>query len=278
MNRRTEDAGIQSTLHRFMRPQLRWEDGIEPPARIDRAAVIAQYSANAVATRSLTELIREFEKAGYYVILSSACVDPQPFEWPHGRPENLAVLRKPNIGYDFGSWAVAIAELPQLLDATHLITVNDSMVGPFWTLEPILDHFDSTTADLWGLTQSWQVKAHLQSFFIGYRQSAIQTPIFREFWSTVRVERSKQHVIDRYELGLSEMFRGEGFVMDAFIPGSLATPRGENPVIEGWRALPDLGVPFIKRELITRPEVGPKAETIPDVMKREYGIAIEEWL
>ena len=117
-----------------------------------------------------------------------------------------------------------------------------------------------------------------RSFFIGYRQSAIQTPIFREFWSTVRVERSKQHVIDRYELGLSEMFRGEGFVMDAFIPGSLATPRGENPVIEGWRALPDLGVPFIKRELITRPEVGPKAETIPDVMKREYGIAIEEWL
>lgn len=273
---------VSGSLHRFLEDQLSWEGGVRMPAGEKKVAVLAQFSESAQMSRSVTELIRELNRNGYYVVMSSACIDPAPLRWRGEAPERVAVLRKPNVGYDFGSWAVAFAAEPRILDAEHLIVINDSMLGPFWSLEHVIQHFEGSDGDVWGLTQTHQVIPHLQSYFLGFHRSVIESPVFADLWSQVRVEPTKTDVIFRYELGFARSLYVEGFVSRAFAGGQVLARFGENPSVLGWRRLLELGVPLIKREIVT--SRGNNAEQfmhndrIPKILEREYGIDIADWL
>lgn len=273
---------VRSALHRFLRDELRWEGGVRMPAGRRKVAVLAQFSTSAKLSRSVTELVRELNRNGYYVVMSSACTDPAPIQWHGEAPGEVAVLRKPNVGYDFGSWAVAFAEEPRLLDAEHLLVINDSMLGPFWSLAPVIEHFEACEQDIWGLTQTHQVIPHLQSYFLGFHRSVIENPVFADLWSQVRVEPTKTDVIFRYELGFARAFYVEGFTSRAFAGGQVLARFGENPSVLGWHRLLELGVPLIKREIVT--SRGNNAEQfihndrIPKQLERDFGIRIAEWL
>lgn len=273
---------VTSSLHRFVEDRLSWQDGVRMPAGQRKVAVLAQFSASSQLSRSVTELVRELNRHGYYVVMSSACVDPAPLRWHGDPPESVAILRKPNVGYDFGSWAVAFAEEPRLLDAERLLVVNDSMLGPFWGLDEVIDHFERTDGDIWGLTQTHQVIPHLQSYFLGFNRSVIESPVFADLWSQVRVEPTKTDVIFRYELGFARTFYVEGFVARSFAGGQVLARFGENPAVLGWRRLLELGVPLIKREIITARgnsnETFVHNDRIPKILEHDFGIDIAEWL
>ena len=91
---------VRSSLHRFLRDRLSWQDGVRMPGGRRKVAVLAQFSTTSQLTRSVTELVRELNRHGYYVVLSSACIDPAPLRWHGEAPTDVAILRKPNVGYD----------------------------------------------------------------------------------------------------------------------------------------------------------------------------------
>ncbi len=244
-----------------------------------RMAVVAHFSQDAQVTRSFDRLLTELRAAQYAVIVSSSCPAPTPLVWPSGSPpEGVTILRKPNLGYDFGSWAVAIARFPQLADAEHVLVVNDSMVGPFSSLAPAISAFESSPADVWALSSNYQFGFHLQSFFLGFHREAFTSQVMRRFWADVRVEPTKDEVIRRYELGLSRLLRSEGFILDAEFDASMVVAADYNPVILGWRRLLELGYPFVKRELLTNPSVAPGARALPAVIRDMFGEDVREWL
>ncbi len=65
--------------------------------------------------------------AGYLVVVVSTAEVPEPLDWSSDRPERLTVLRRPNLGYDFGSWATAIDRYPQVVEADRVLLLNDSL-------------------------------------------------------------------------------------------------------------------------------------------------------
>lgn len=269
---------MRSRYFEQMRPHLRWEGQARVPAGVQRVAVVAQFSERARVTRSLDRLVRELVAHDYFVLLVSACPDPEPFVWPAGVPESVAVLRKPNIGYDFGSWAVGFLACPQIFEAERVLQVNDSLVGPFWSLDEVLADFEETYGEWWGMVRSYQGRPHLQSYFLGFTPEVLRSRTFRDYWAMVRPQPTKQLVIDRYEYGLSARLYNEGFVGAAFIEAPRIVSPGRNPMIDGWREALRIGVPFIKRELVARPEVLPLGERIPDQLSAEFGIDIDEWM
>ena len=273
----SREPRITSTLHRHLAPDLRWETA-RMPFGVEKAALVAQFSATPKLSKSVTELVRELNRNGYFVVLSSACPDPAPLEWHGEAPSDVAVLRKPNIGYDFGSWAVALAEEPKLLGVDKLLIVNDSMLGPFWSLESVIRGFESSMGEAWGLTRTHQFEPHVQSFFMGFHRPVVASPVFHDFWSQVRVEADKGAVIRRYEMGLARALHVEGFVTAAHIDGAVAAGFGENPSLLGWRKLLELDVPLIKRELIVHPQFFVHGDRIPGILEREFQIDITEWL
>jgi lipopolysaccharide biosynthesis protein len=253
---------------------------VSPSAALaGRVAVIAHWSGRAQVSRSVCTLVREFQSFGYVVVVSSACETPDDLVWDTSVcTDELVVIRKRNVGYDFGSWSVALRLIPEIAQSGRVIIANDSMTGPFVTLRPLLERFESTSADVWGLTDSQQFEPHLQSYLLGFRGGVLADRTLRAFWDGVRDLPDKQEVIFKYEIGLSRLLREEGYVQVPAFSQELFVQPGQNPVIVGWKRLLERGFPFLKREILRDPTVAPDGETAPTVVSRLLGIDVAEWV
>ena len=261
-------------------PALEHESGPPFELHAKNVAVVAHWSEGTRLTRSVQTLLSELTSSGFRCVLVSSSSAPGPlaFDSPD-LAGAVTVLRRPNVGYDFGSWAAFLHAFPEVRQAPRVLLANDSLVGPFASLAGILADFDRCPADIWGLVGTTQDAPHLQSHFVGYRDGVLASPVLSDFWEDVRIEPTKRRLIQRYEIGMSQMARREGFVTVAHFPWHWVTTRGQNPTSLGWRRLIDVGFPFVKRELVLRPppEV-PDAHQIEQVVRERWGQDVYEWV
>src|SRR5262249_24948005 len=82
--------------------------------------------------------------------------------------------------------------------------------GPIVPLSGLLDQLDFTAADVWGASDSWQHRYHLQTYFIAFGPMAIKHPAFAEFWRNVRNVRSKGAAVHHYEIKLTHRLQASG--------------------------------------------------------------------
>jgi hypothetical protein len=202
----------------------------------------------------------------------------------------VVILRR-NLGYDFGAWRDALVQcaLPRP-ETTQIILLNDSVYGPFRPLAEVLRRIDASPFPICGLTDSWQRRYHLQSYFVAFREDAFRHRAWQAFWQQVLPSRSKHHVVVTYEIGLTQaMLRAnigcdvlwpyEGLVEQVLrelderdetalpnaprssgailrdtasyrIASAAASQLPMNPTADLWSVLLDQGFPFIKRELV----------------------------
>ena len=259
---------------------VRWESPADESdlVRADRVAVVAHWDPAARVGRSPRMLTQALIQAGYLTILVSTAEGDVPLDWVDGRPPGVTVLRRPNVGYDFGSWATALDRLPAIRRAPWVLLVNDSLVGPFAPIDHLLDRFHRSRADVWGMTDTEQLGHHLQSYCLGFRKGCLERPELRAFWRGIRVEASRDDVIHRYELGLSRVLRHAKLSTEAAIEGWRAVDGDDNPTLIGWRRLLDLGFPFVKRQILLDPGVCADGHLVRDELRRRFGIDVDEWL
>jgi hypothetical protein len=226
-------------------------------------------------------------EAGLSVVFvtNSGCLDPEAADWLYPRCTWVVIRR--NTGFDFAAWrdGLAIAGLPAAAETELLIIANDSVYGPLSPLGPLLARMDFGVADVWGLTDSWQLRFHLQSYLVAFGPRALNHPVFARFWKRVRDFRSKEAVVHAYEIGLTQVLLDAGLTCEVLWPyvdtltqlhGAQqeavdTSPLGEvrqqaerrvlaaaarrvplNPTAELWRPLLVSGFPFLKRELLRK--------------------------
>lgn len=243
----------------------------------DRVALIASYGKSSRVSRSLAALCDALDALGYRVAVIRAGKGTEPLIWPASASRPV-VVRRPNRGYDFGSWSAAMELFPGVVSCSYVLLANDSLVGPFGSLEPVVQDFEETFTPAWGLTSTEQFIPHLQSYFLGFRDGVLADPNVRRFWRSVRHEDDKTRIIQTYELGMSRMLYGEAIAYTAFLPSELLVAPGQNPTIEGWRQMLERGVPMVKRELVRKPTIVRDGKQIPDEIRRRYGVDLAEWL
>lgn len=241
---------------------------------------MAHWSSSHVLSRSVQRFLQELRQYGYFCALVST--SPSPHRLSADDPDllrHVSVFRRPNLGYDFGSWSSYLHHHPYVRSAPRVLLVNDSLVGPFSSMQEILDGFGECPTDIWGLVGTTQGRPHLQSHVMGYKDGVLNDRPLRHFWDDIRVERGKKAVIRRYEIGLSRLAEEEGLLVAAHYPWTWVTARGQNPSSLGWRRLIALGLPFVKRELVRNPppEVV-DAPDIPHVVLSRWGEDIHAWL
>jgi lipopolysaccharide biosynthesis protein len=259
-------------------PDLTIESGELPLENGSRAAIIASFGATRVVSRSVATLVAELKSAGYPVILVRASDQNEPLLWPEGSISPDVVVRKPNVGYDFGSLSVGLAIAPEVLDREYVLLLNDSLLGPFAPLTELIGDFEATTADVWGACQTMQVIPHIQSFFIGFRGGVLSDPSLRSFWKSVRHQTDKSRIIADYEIGLSRLLYSESFSTSSAVDSARVVHPADNPTIAGWKRLIDLGIPFVKRELFLNPGLVVDGHLIRDYIVDTFGTDPEEWL
>jgi hypothetical protein len=164
-------------------------------------------------------------------------------------PLTVAAVTRQNKGLDFSGWALAMELFPSLLQSESLLIANDSVYGPVGDLRALFDRMDSQPFDLWGAIESRDIEQHFQSWFICFRRAALRSEVFAKFWSGVLPLDDKRAVIEQYEMPLWRTFEAAGLSVGVAVPWE-GHELIDNPALEGWRALLELGAPFVKVQLL----------------------------
>ena len=163
----------------------------------------------------------------------------------------MCVYVRDNDSYDFGCWAFGITRnLPQLRSQyDHLICCNDSCIGPFCDLKPILDDFIRGNIDVGGLTANKDRGLHLQSYFIFYGKNILNSSLFQNFWQNIRSWQNKNDIINYYEVSWLRVLILSGYKVSVYF--SEYFDAFNNTVMKPLELMQS-GFPFIKREVIEK--------------------------
>jgi Rhamnan synthesis protein F len=158
----------------------------------------------------LLDYMRDLKENGRSIVCVSNSRRLKPAAMSALQEICAAVIVRRNIGYDFGAWrdAVDFLGLPRA-ETEEVIFANDSVFGPLMPLGDTLRRLNYANVDVWGLTDSWQVRYHLQSFFMAFGPAALRAEAFRKFWRSVRPVPAKFYVVRTYEVGVTQaMMKG----------------------------------------------------------------------
>jgi lipopolysaccharide biosynthesis protein len=245
-----------------------------------RSAIYVHFDARGDVAPYVLHGLAELRANGLDTLLVSNAGRLNPDAMAALRQVAHGVLVRRNIGYDFGAMREGLAHWRLPGPATQcVILTNDSVLGPFSPLAPLLARLDFAAADLWAAVDSRQRRYHLQSWFMAAGARALRDPAWAQFWDGVRPVQHKEWVIGRYEVGLTQAMLRAGLRVralwsaDALLARARVLPpdagplqraqharrekllaRGVtlNPTADLWRELWEAGCPFIKRELVTR--------------------------
>jgi lipopolysaccharide biosynthesis protein len=201
------------------------------------------------------------------------------------RPYVREVVHRRNFGHDFGAYKDGIARLGDLREVDSLVLMNDSCFGPFGGLARVEAAALASGADLFGITESWSIRYHLQTYYIWIGAAALRSAAFRAFWRGLLASQPRSMVIANGEIAFTQKLLRAGFTARALCPyaevaalarqaadrrladgsGLLAFERNHlealvgavlagadlNPTHSFWDVLlTECGSPFVKRELL----------------------------
>jgi hypothetical protein len=180
-----------------------------------RIAVMACFQPAAPTPAYLRRYLAALRDMDVAVVL----VDASPV--PMDVDTDLAplVLNRANVGWDFASWLAGLHEIRELAeDAQELLLTNDSVFGPLFPLQEAWDSPRVRDADVWGITDSWEIRYHLQSYFLLLRRRALTHPAFWRFLEAYSFPPAKRQVVRDGEVGITTALLAAGLSSAALCP------------------------------------------------------------
>jgi glycosyltransferase involved in cell wall biosynthesis len=189
-----------------------------------------------------------------YITTSSELIKHDPLFNEVSKLVSQIIIRE-NKGHDFGSWKIGLSMLKTLKNdfskIQSILLMNDSLYGPLFGMDKIINRTLNSDADITSMTSSVEYGPHAQSYYISYNNKIINSSIFKDFWDSSEfknadsIENKKRFVLDN-EIGFYTSLRSGGFSHNTLFD----TGEGHNQTHASWSKLIDMGMPFIKNELL----------------------------
>jgi lipopolysaccharide biosynthesis protein len=195
----------------------RWPGALDLAAA-PRVAVFVHFDPRGVVAEFIHHYLHEIGRAGFALVFVTNAPRLDAADLERLTPLCAAILRRENVGRDFGGFKDGIAAIADLGRLDALLLANDSVYGPFHDLGELIGRMSTAESDVWGITDSWERSFHLQSFFLLFGRRALASPGFRRFWAGVRYVQAKSWVIERYEVGLTRSLMAAGLRCRALCP------------------------------------------------------------
>lgn len=213
-----------------------------------RLILIAGYSAQNIVDASLVFMVKTLSSFGDIVLVMDS--DVPKTELDKLSPYVIYAAAERHKEYDFGSYKRAYLyakESDILSNYDFLYLVNDSIYGPLYPMESFFEQMENSSTDAFGLVQNpHKDHPHIQSWFIGMRQSVFMTKWFDEFMTSIVLQKSKGAITHLYEQGFTKLIEKNDKTWSCIysIPG-----RGiYNDIKKVYRQ----GLPFMKKVAFTR--------------------------
>ena len=195
----------------------RWPDGEIPLG--PRVCVFAHWDGAGDVRPHVLHYVRSLTAAGFSVVFATNAGFLLPSALDALKLICAAVIIRRNVGYDFGAWreGLDLTGLPR--PNTALVAIaNDSVYGPIRSLADLLAAVDFSAADIWGCTDTWQSRYHLQSYMMMFSPRVVASDAWRKFWAGVVPTWSKHWLIRLYEIGFTQTMLKAGFTCQAIWP------------------------------------------------------------
>jgi lipopolysaccharide biosynthesis protein len=167
---------------------------------------------------------------------------------------NLKVLSRRNKGYDFGSWSFALSSV-NLSDYSHIIFMNDSIVGPLYDLRPLINTIVNDNHDYLGITESEQIAPHFQSYCFALSTRALRTMEISQIFEADKMAKidisERDYAISKREVPILSKIHNLGLSSRVIWKAGTLTSVANNPSLDGWERLIGSGFPFVKRSLLS---------------------------
>jgi rhamnosyltransferase len=207
---------------------------------VNRLCIFAHYDKDDLLDEYAVYLLEHLKKvSGSVIFVSTSRVGGADI----AQLETLCskVILRENAGYDFASWQAGMKSVANIADFDELIICNDSAYGPFYPLSDIFNIMSQKDCDFWGMTDNYEIAYHLQSYFQVFKKGVINSEIFKNFWNGVKSESTKQEIIRKYEVDLTQSLMSAGFKPCAY--ASISPSIG--------RAVKARAIPALRRPLQT---------------------------
>ncbi len=172
------------------------------------------------------------------------------------------IFFRENKGYDAGGYKDALCSYigwNTVFKYDELILLNDSFFGPIYPIENIFNCIKNINVDFWGITRhpagkqnGIDLKSHIQSYFICFRQNVIQSKEFFDFWNFMVYPETFQKAVDDFELKLNEVLEQAGFLGTTLMElcnFPVLVKENENPyLLYSLELIRDGKIPFFKRK------------------------------
>ena len=268
---------------------VRVEPGVQPEAGATRIALYVHYSASGQVSEMVRHQLAELQHFGFAIVFISMAAHIPEKDWQAVRGLCALVVQRRNFGRDFGAWRDLMPAFARRWpDADELMLVNDSVLGPIRATEPMIETMRGGGDGLFGLTESLQGGAHLQSYMLLARGRPAVGDVMR-FIRGMHISHSKWLLVQLGEIRLARWMRKRGhrvaavFGYDRLARAAASDPaerqRLENSYrrLKGLTTVPDeqaaemlhawplnpthhmwhllatrFGAPFLKTELVLR--------------------------
>jgi len=155
--------------------------------------------------------LQALKQCGFEIIFISTCQQIDKSDVDKLSSLCCVVIVRENFGLDFGGWAHVINRYPQILNAENLTIANDSVYGPLGDLSLFISRMNEEGYDFWGMTESYQIEPHIQSYYINFTKNVLQSSVFQSFWASYKHVKDKKKLIVKYEVSLTQILFKAGF-------------------------------------------------------------------
>jgi len=232
----------------------------EPPSQpgsfgnLRLVCVFSHFDAAGRILPYVQRYLSELGRCGFEIHLVSTSPNLSASDRREVERHGIRVHCRENAGMDFASWQWALHHVVSLAEVDWLLLTNDSVFGPIFDLGPLFRSQFAANRDFWGITDSYELDWHLQSYFLCFRGDVARSEAFRKAFAMDFANLTKQSIINNGEISLSQSLVRSGFHGGAVCPFErLRKSRfGQcNATHYYWdHLIARLRCPFIKRGLI----------------------------
>jgi lipopolysaccharide biosynthesis protein len=220
----------------------------------DSVCIFVSYSYGDVLQEYVYYYLNEIKKAGFDIIfVSSSALKEDAVK--KLKEYSSFIIEKSNKGLDFASWLTGLAQINFGENYKNILLANDSVFGPFYGLKEIIDFANNSEYDMFGMTDSYEIDYHIQSYFLYFKSNIIHSEPWLKFWKNFIVLDNKKQIIIDYEIGLSQYMLKNKFrlgVLCSYIGLQKSNLISNSTIAFYQELITNHKFPFLKREILIR--------------------------
>lgn len=193
--------------------------------KMKRLGILVFFDAEGIIDDYLVYLLDKIEGSlDDLIIICNGYVKDETFKCFNKYSSRL--IKRENRGYDGGAYKdcfLNYLSYEELTGYDELILFNDTFFGPFYPFEEIFSTMDSRKIDFWGITRHPKFgideirNEHLQSYFLGIRNSILRSKDFYDFWRQLGEAENFQEAVDIFEISFTSFFEERGYKWDCYV-------------------------------------------------------------